>query len=357
MNTRIDSLRRRLDQSELDAVLISQAENRRYLSGFTGSAGFLLISRERALLATDFRYIEQAEDEAPAFEIVRIQGALSSWFPPLPADLGVRRLGFEKKDLSFGTYTELASALCESGSETALVPAGELVEALRSVKDEGELRHLEAAAALADAALAEVLPAIESGISEKEVAWRLEISLRQHGSEPLPFEIIVASGPNSALPHARPTDKTIRDGEPVVMDLGAKVNGYCSDMTRTVCLGKEDSTFSRIYDIVLGAQLTALATLQVGMTGEQADQLGRTVIAQAGYEENFGHSLGHGVGLAAHEEPRLGSNSTSTLADHMVFTIEPGIYIPGWGGVRIEDTVALEKGKLLQFTTAGKIRR
>jgi Xaa-Pro aminopeptidase len=357
MSTRIDSLRRRLDQSELDAVLISQAENRRYLSGFTGSAGFLLISQERALLATDFRYIEQAQDEAPAFEIVRIQGASSSWFPPLPADLGVRRLGFETKDLSFGTYTELASALSESGSEAALVPAGELVEALRAVKDEEELRHLEAAAALADAALAEVLPGIESGISEKEVAWRLEISLRQHGSEPLPFEIIVASGPNSALPHARPTDRTIRDSEPVVMDFGAKVNGYCSDMTRTVCMGKEDSTFSRVYDIVLGAQLTALATLQVGLTGEQADQLGRTAIAQAGYEENFGHSLGHGVGLAAHEEPRLGSNSTSILADHMVFTIEPGIYIPGWGGVRIEDTVVLEEGKLRQLTTAGKIRR
>jgi len=357
MSTRIDSLRRRLDQSEFDAVLISQAENRRYLSGFTGSSGFLLVSRDRALLATDFRYIEQAQDEAPAFEIARIQGTSSNWFPPLAADLGGHRLGFEKKDLSFGTYKELASALSESGSETALVPADELVEALRAVKDEGELRHLEAAAALADAALAEVLPGIESGISEKEVAWRLESFLRQHGSEPLPFEIIVASGPDSALPHARPTDRTIRDGEPVVMDLGAKVNGYCSDMTRTVCTGKEDSTFGRVYDIVLGAQLTALATLQVGMTGEQADQLGRTAIAQAGYEENFGHSLGHGVGLAAHEEPRLGPNSTGILADHMVFTIEPGIYIPGWGGVRIEDTVAIEEGKMRQLTTAGKIRR
>ncbi len=357
MSSRLQELRRQLDQSELGAVLVSQSENRRYLSGFTGSAGFLLISQDRALLATDFRYVEQAQAEAASFEIVRIQGPTSKWFPPLLSDIDVQKCGFEGKDLSFATWKELTAALSESGLSTSLVPTDSLVEPSRAVKDEAELRNVEAAAALADAALAEVLPGIESGISEKELAWRLESFLRQKGSEPLPFEIIVASGPNSALPHARPTDRIIRDGEPVVIDLGARVAGYCSDMTRTVCLGSDDGTFSRIYDIVLGAQLTAMATLQAGMTGEHVDLLGRTVIAQAGYEESFGHGLGHGVGLAAHEEPRLGPNSTSVVADRMVFTIEPGIYIPGWGGVRIEDTVALEEGKLRQLTTASKIRR
>jgi Xaa-Pro aminopeptidase len=357
MSNRLDALRRRLGHSELEAILISQSDNRRYLSGFTGSAGFLLISQNRALLATDFRYVEQAQAEAPAFELVRIQGMPSKWLPPLIADLGVRRLGFEDSDLSFSSYKDLARALGEKGSETGLVPAGGLVEPLRAVKEDAELRNLEEAAALADAALAEVLPGVEAGISEKDLAWRLESYLRQNGSEPLPFDIIVASGPNSALPHARPADRAIRDGEPVVIDLGARIGGYCSDMTRTICLGDEDGTFARIYDIVLGAQLTAMATLQAGMTGEQVDRLGRTAIAQAGYEDNFGHGLGHGVGLAPHEEPRLGPNSADVLGDGMVFTIEPGIYIPGWGGVRIEDTVALEEGKLRQLTTASKIRR
>jgi len=357
MSNRLDALRRRLGQGELEAVLISQSDNRRYLSGFTGSAGFLLVSRDRALLAIDFRYVEQAQAEAPAFEVVRTQSAPSKWLPPLLADLGVRRLGFEDRDLSFSSYKELAQALGGNGSETGLVPAGGLVEPLRAVKEDAELRNLEAAAALADAALAGVLPGVEAGISEKELAWRLESFLRESGSEPLPFEIIVASGPNSALPHARPTDRAIRGGEPVMIDLGARVGGYCSDMTRTICLGDEDSTFARVYDIVLGAQLTAMATLQAGMTGEEADHLGRTAIAQAGYEESFGHGLGHGVGLAAHEEPRLGPASADVLADGMVFTIEPGIYIPGWGGVRIEDTAVLEQGRLRQLTTASKVRR
>lgn len=357
MSNRLDALRRRLGHGDLEAILISQDDNRRYLSGFTGSAGFLLVSQNRALLATDFRYVEQAQAEAPAFDVVRVQGAPSKWLPPLLADLGVRRLGFEDRDLSFGSYRDLTQALGEGGSETGLVPAGGLVEPLRAVKEDAELRSLEAAAALADAALAEVLPGVEAGTSENDLAWRLESYLRQNGSEPLPFEIIVASGPNAARPHARPTDRVIRDGEPVVIDLGARVGGYCSDMTRTICLGDGDGNFARVYDIVLGAQLTAAATLQAGMTGEEVDRLGRTAIAQAGYAENFGHGLGHGVGLAAHEEPRLGPNSEDVLGDGMVFTIEPGIYIPGWGGVRIEDIVALEGNKLRELTTAPKIRR
>jgi Xaa-Pro aminopeptidase len=357
MSDRLARLRRHLAQSELEAILVSQSENRRYLSGFTGSAGFLLISQDAARLATDFRYLEQAQAEAPVYEIVRIQGAATQWFPTLLAGLDISRLCFEEKDLSFATYKELTNALSESGSKTKLIPTDGLAEPLRAIKDEAELRNVEEAAALADAALAEVLPGVAAGTTEKELAWRLESFLRQNGSEPLPFEIIVASGPNSALPHAGPTDRVIRDGEPVVIDLGARVCGYCSDMTRTICPGHEDGTFSRVYDIVLGAQLAAMATLEAGMTGDLVDQLGRTVIAQAGYEESFGHGLGHGVGLAAHEEPRLGPNSTSVLADRMVFTLEPGIYIPGWGGVRIEDTVVLEEGKLRQLTTASKIRR
>ena len=357
MSNRLDGLRRQLDESEFDALLVSQSENRRYLSGFTGSDGFLLISREKAVLATDFRYIEQAHTEAPSFGIFRIIGKLSDWFPKLINGAGIRKLGFEEKDLSVDTYRQLTAVISEIGAKINLVPTEGLVEALRAVKDEAELKLLEEAAARSDAALDEVLPQVHSGISERELAWRLESSMRRNGGDPLPFEIIVASGPNSALPHARPTDRALAEGEPVVIDLGAKVGGYSSDCTRTICLGEEDNTFRRIYDIVLGAQLTAMATLQAGMTGEEVDRLGRTVISQAGYEEHFGHGLGHGIGLAPHEEPRLGPNSSSILSNGMVFTIEPGIYITGWGGVRIEDTVVLEEGKVRPLTRARKTRR
>jgi len=336
MSYRLEKLRQILVEEELDAILISQGENRRYLSGFTGSAGFLLISQDRAILTTDSRYVEQAQAEASTFEVIRIQGALSKWLPPLLSGLDIQRLGFEGRDVPFLTYRELTGVVGEVSGEISLVSIEEFVESLRAVKDQAELQCLEKAAAISDAALEEVLPGAQPGISERELAWELESFMRCNGSEPL---------------------RAIRTSEPVMIDLGANVGGYFSDITRTICLGEGDNTFHRIYDIVLGAQLTAMATLQVGMNGEQVDQLARTVIAQAGYEENFGHGLGHGVGLAAHEEPRLGSNSSSVLANGMVFTIEPGIYIPGWGGVRIEDTVALEEGRARPLTRAKKARR
>ncbi len=357
MAKRLARLRSQLAQNSIDAVIISQAENRRYLSGFTGSAGFLIISQGKAFQATDFRYIEQTQAQAPDFEIVSIKGDFAEWLPRLLSDSDARKLGFEARDVSFSTYRDLTKAVSETKQETTLVPTDNLVESLRAVKDEEELRHLEKAAALADAALSEVLPGVQPGISEKELAWRIESFLRRNGSEPMPFELIVASGPNSALPHARPTDKVIAAGEPVVIDIGAKVNGYCSDITRTICLGAEDTTFRRIYDIVLGAQLTAMATLQVGMSGEQADRLARAVIEQANYGDAFGHGLGHGIGLAPHEMPRLGARSTDALNDGMVFTVEPGIYLSGWGGVRIEDTVVLENGRVRTLTRAKKTRR
>jgi Xaa-Pro aminopeptidase len=357
MTDHLAKLRSQLAPKGLDAIIISQDENRRYLSGFTGSAGFLLISPQRAILATDFRYVEQAQAQAPDFEVVRIQGEIAKWFPRLASELGAQKLGFEGKSISFSTYKELTEAVRDAKKGISLVPTDGLVESLRAVKDKEELQLIEKAAALADAALEEILPKVKPGISETELAWEIESFLRSNGSEPVPFELIVASGPNSALPHARPTDKIIHNGEPVVIDIGATVKGYTSDTTRTICLGNSESMFNKVYDIVLGAQLTALATLQPGMTGEQVDRLARTVIEQAGYKDNFGHGLGHGVGLATHEEPRLGTGSTDILAEGMVFTIEPGIYISGWGGVRIEDMAVLEEGKVKLLTKSRKMWR
>jgi len=355
MTDRLGKLRNQLAPKGLDALIVSQAENRRYLSGFTGSAGFLLISQQRAFLATDFRYVEQAQAQAPGFEVVQIQGEIAKWFPRLASELDAQKLGFEGKSISFSTYKELTDALSNVRRKISLVPTDGMVESMRAVKDREELGLVEKAAALADAALEYIIPRIKLGASEKEIAWEIESFLRRNGSEPVPFELIVASGPDSAMPHARPTERAIRQGEPVVIDIGATVQGYTSDITRTICLGDGDSMFNKVYDIVLGAQLTAMATLQAGMTGEQADRLARTVIEQAGYKDAFGHGLGHGVGLATHEEPRLGTNSSDILAEGMVFTIEPGIYVSGWGGVRIEDMVVLEEGKVRPLTKARKM--
>ncbi|MGB2856101.1 MAG: Xaa-Pro peptidase family protein, partial [Dehalococcoidia bacterium] len=238
MSYRLEKLRQILVEEELDAILISQGENRRYLSGFTGSAGFLLISQDRAILTTDSRYVEQAQAEASTFEVIRIQGALSKWLPPLLSGLDIQRLGFEGRDVPFLTYRELTGVVGEVSGEISLVSIEEFVESLRAVKDQAELQCLEKAAAISDAALEEVLPGAQPGISERELAWELESFMRCNGSEPLPFDIIVASGPNSALPHAKPTNRAIRTSEPVMIDLGANVGGYFSDITRTICLGE-----------------------------------------------------------------------------------------------------------------------
>ncbi len=351
MTHRLERLRQRLGEEELDAILISQGENRRYLSGFTGSAGFLLISQQHAILATDFRYIEQAKRQAPDFDIVQIEGELPKWFSNLASSLRAKKIGFEAKDLSFATYRKLVA----TAGKKELLPTEEIVESLRAVKDEEELELIMKAVGISDAAFEESAPMLHPGMTEKEAAWEIERLLREKGSESVPFDIIVASGPDSALPHHQPTDRTILSGEPLIIDMGARFAGYSSDLSRTICLGNEDKNFGKVYDLVLGAQLTAIATIEAGMSGEQADSLARTVIEQGGYGENFGHGLGHGIGLAPHEAPRLGRDSKDVLAEGMVFTIEPSIYISGWGGVRIEDMVVLEKGRVRVLSEAKKI--
>jgi Xaa-Pro aminopeptidase len=356
VNERLEKLRQKLSEQGLDAILISQPENRRYLSGFTGTTALVFISQRDAILATDFRYVEQAEAQAPHLQVVQIKGEFSHWFPDFISQFRVHRLGFESQGLCFAGYEELQKAIegMSSDAQPQLIPSRGLVESLRLVKEQGDLELIEKAAALADAALEQVAFTAQPGITEKELAWGLEKFLRENGSEPLPFEVIVASGPNSALPHAQSTERPIGYGEAVVIDLGARFRGYCSDMTRTVCWGEPEQALSRIYEVVLEAQLAALQAVREGMSGAQADRLARAVIEGAGYSDAFGHGLGHGVGLAVHEEPYLNSNSTSILSQGMVFTIEPGIYIKGWGGVRIEDMVVLEKEGVRTLTKASK---
>lgn len=349
---RLKKLRTSLAEKGLDALLLSRPENLRYLSGFTGSSGWLLISGQNAILATDFRYVEQAKGESPDFEIIQTKQELHDWLPGLVSDLGWHKLGFEANFISYEGYHKLSEAIKTKQTNLKLVPTTGIVEHLRSVKEPEELGFIIKAAELAEAAFEQAKAIIRPGITEKEVAWEIEKILRQEGSEGIPFEIIVASGPNSALPHARPTEKIICLGEPVLIDMGARINGYCSDFSRTLFLGKADKTFREIYNIVLKAQATAIEGIKSGMDAARADQLARSVVEQAGYGDAFGHGLGHGVGLATHELPTLGPSSSDSLADGMVFTIEPGIYLTGQGGVRIEDMVVLENGKVRVLTKA-----
>ena len=351
---RLRKLRTSITEKGLDALLLSQPENLRYLSGFTGSSGWLLISGQNAILATDFRYVEQAKGESPDFEIIQTKQDLRDWLPGLVSDLGWHKLGFEANFISYEGYHKLSKAIKTKQVNLELVPTTGIVEQLRSIKEPEELGFIIKAAALADNAFEQAKAIIRPGITEREAAWEIEKILRQEGSEGMPFEIIVASGPNSALPHARPTEKTIRSGEPVLIDMGARINGYCSDFSRTLFLGKADKTFREIYDIVLKAQATTIEGIKSGMAASQADQWARSIVEQAGYGDAFGHGLGHGVGLAVHEFPALGPSSSDSLADGMVFTIEPGIYLAGQGGVRIEDMVVLENGKAKVLTKAEK---
>jgi len=351
---RLRKLRTSIAEKGLDALLLSQPENLRYLSGFTGSSGWLLISGQNAILATDFRYVEQAKGESPDFEIIQTKQELREWLPGLVSDLGWHKLGFEANFISYDSSHKLSEAIKTRQVNLELVPTIGIVEQLRSIKEPGELGFITKAVELVDAVFEQTKAIIRPGITEKEAAWEIEKILRQEGSEGIPFEIIVASGSNSALPHARPAEKIICSGEPVLIDMGARINGYCSDFSRTLFLGETDKSLQEIYNIVLKAQATAVERIESGMDASQADRLARSVVEQAGYGDAFGHGLGHGVGLAIHEFPTLSPRSSDSLADGMVFTIEPGIYLAGKGGVRIEDMVVLKNGKAKVLTKARK---
>ena len=354
ITNRLQKLRQKLAEKKIDGIFVSQPENRYYLSGFNGSSGYLLITPQNAVLATDFRYLEQAKGQAPDYQIFRITNNTADWFPRLVSETDLSRLAFEAKDITFALYRQLSDILDKARSRLQLVPEDGLVESVRAVKEPEEIELITRAAAITDSAFAYIEDTIRIGMTEKEVAWEIEKFLREHSSQSLPFDVIVASGPNSALPHARPSQRQIKAGESVIIDIGARVKGYGSDLTRTICPGGSDDTFKKVYDTVLRAQLTALDVIKEGISGEEADSVARAVIEEAGYGEAFGHALGHGVGLATHEQPHLGPTSTALLTEGMVFTIEPGIYLAGWGGVRIEDLVVMENGKIRVISKTGK---
>jgi Xaa-Pro aminopeptidase len=369
MSERLRRLRERMAAVGLDGFLVgapvedtfrAHAANRRYLSGFTGSMGWLLITVDSAFIAVDFRYVEQAQREAPEFTLFRTDDGMESWFGSLVGEAGLmgKRIGFEPAGATVSAYQAMKKALekVASGERPKLLAAPSLVEDLRAIKEPEEIAAIQRAVDLGDEVFQAVAPRIEPGWTERQAAWEIEKYAREHGADGLSFETVVASGPWGAMPHAQPRDEPIEDGEPVIIDMGVRVDGYCSDLTRTIVVGDErDGRFREIYDIVLTAQLAAEELVKAGMSGEEAHMLAHSVIAEGGYGENFGHGLGHGVGLLVHESPRLAKTSKDKLEDGMVATIEPGIYISGWGGVRIEDMVVMEEGKARVLSHSPKL--
>ena len=354
---RLAKLRPELLKNKVDAIFVSEPKNRFYLSGFNGSDGYLLITAKEIIIATDFRYVEQVKRQSPDYTLFQITGKMSDWFPKLISGLSIHRLGFESSATSFGQYSQFSEIISSQKLPVELVPLENVVENLRAIKEPEEITNISKAAEISDRAFEYVTDRLKIDMTEKEIAWALEKYMREAGSQSLPFEIIVGAGPNGALPHAQPSDHRIALYEPIVIDMGADFGGYSSDLSRTICLGKPDATFIKIYSIVQKAQEAAINGIREGMSGAQADSIARDIIKEAGYNDMFGHGLGHGVGLTTHDPaPRLSYLSNDVMANGMVFSIEPGIYLPEWGGVRIEDLAMLENGKVKLLSHAKKMR-
>ena len=347
--SRLQKLRAELDRENLDAVLVSKPVNVRYFSGFTGDSTILIIGRRHKILVTDGRYDDQARLESPGFEIVKHEDGLIKKISDRLKALGFIDIGFEGDVVTFNEYSRLQKFLPDGNFKSLKL------DPLRQIKDADEITLIRRACDIADRAFAEVLNYIRAGVREIDIAAQLEHLMRQYGSERPAFETIVASGVLGSLPHGRATEKVIADGEFVTMDFGAVFNGYHSDMTRTVMVGRANDDQRRLYNILLDAQLCGLSGIRAGVSGRDVDKKVRDFLGSADLEKYFTHGLGHGVGLEIHEEPRLSKLSDcGALRPNMVVTDEPGIYIPNAFGLRIEDTVIVTDGEAQPLTHSPK---
>ncbi|WP_404329247.1 aminopeptidase P family protein [Mesobacillus maritimus] len=333
---KLQKIQKRIEELGLDGLLLTSNYNRRYMTGFTGTAGAVLITAEKGLFITDFRYTEQAEKQCTGYEVVKQSGSIAAEVALQVKDLGLKKIGFEEDHVTFSAYK-----VFEKEIEAELIPVSGEIEKLRLIKDGTEIKILKEAAGIADAAFKHILDFIRPGKTELQVSNELEFFMRSLGASSSSFDIIVASGYRSALPHGVASDKVIETGDFVTLDFGAYYKGYVSDITRTIAVGQPTDKLKEIYEIVLEAQLRGVNGIKPGLTGKEADALTRDYITEKGYGEYFGHSTGHGIGLEVHEGPGLSVKSDIVLEKGMAVTVEPGIYIPGLGGVRIEDDIIL----------------
>ncbi len=345
----LKKIRAAISRKGADALLVSQPENRRYLSSYTAtdlsiaeSSGFLLIPvRGQPLLLTDSLYALQAEREAVGFEIVLVRSSLLGTLKKALPQRNIRRLLFESHHMLHATAEKLFAL--GKKQKIQMISASGMIERLRTVKAPEEIEKIRQSVELNELVFQEAYEKLTPGQTEREVAAAIESAMMQQGADGVAFPTIVAGGANAALPHAVPTGRPLHEGETIIIDMGLKLNGYCSDMTRTVVLGKPDRRIRETIRLVRRAQQAAIKVIKGGMLAKDVDRSAREIITEAGYGKNFGHGLGHGVGLAVHEAPRLNRLRRNALKPGMVVTVEPGVYVPGWGGVRLENMVVVEE--------------
>jgi Xaa-Pro aminopeptidase len=341
-SARLAALADALTAAHIDGLLVTSAANVRYLTGFSGSSALLFVTHRDPLLITDFRYQTQAAEEVDGLArvVIESQSLWAGLWQNLALMPQLEVAGFESAHLVHRDFQRLL----EGGGRYQWRPTTDLVESLRARKDAGEVEKIRAAITVAECALERVMKSVRAGMTERTIAGLLEAALRDSGSDGFPFPTIVASGPNAALPHARPTAREVSPGDFLLIDFGAVVAGYCSDITRTFVIGRATDEQREVHEIVRLANERAAFALRPGMSGRDADGVARGYIEDRGFGEMFGHSLGHGIGLEVHEAPRLARTADGPLVQGAVVTVEPGIYRPGWGGVRIEDDVHLSSG-------------
>ncbi|MBM7613992.1 M24 family metallopeptidase [Alkaliphilus hydrothermalis] len=335
MEMRVNKVRNLLDEKNLDAILLYKPENRRYIAGFTGSNGYILITKEKAIFITDFRYTIQASEQCQGFEIVEMNN--HNPLSDVLKSYSLKRLGIEEEHVSYGQFLEFSEKL----PEVEFVPLKGTLTTIRSIKTEDEIELIAKAAEITDEAFEHIMKYIKPGMKETEVALELEVFMKKKGASALSFESIVASGVRSSLPHGKASDKVIEKGDMITLDFGCVYKGYCSDMTRSFVMGEATDKQKEIYYGVLEAQEASLKAVRPGITGIELDKIARDIITEKGYGENFRHGLGHGVGIEVHELPHVNARGTVAMEPGAVITIEPGIYVPHYGGVRIEDLVVV----------------
>ncbi|MBI3742649.1 MAG: aminopeptidase P family protein [Chloroflexi bacterium] len=357
-NQRLAQLRKRIAEEKLDALVITIPENQYYLSGFFPGHAYLdvtmIVSAEHAWISTDSRYYEDVKQRAPDFTLFQAGYDRTKWLGEFGAQTKAKLVGFEANHLTVASLKAWSKEARKAGFK--LKPTNGIAQSLRVIKTPDELATIKRAVDITDAAFAHLLTQVKPGMTEKNAAWIIEKYMRENGADAMAFGI-VASGPNAALPHAIPTDRKIQKGEPIIVDIGARVDYYHSDLTRTIVLGTPDEKFNTVYETVLKAQRAAERKIREGVKCKRADAFARNVIKKAGYGDYFGHGLGHDVGLAVHDGGVRASYTCApkeTLRANMTLTIEPGIYLPGWGGVRIEDLVVIQEDGIDVLSQATK---